>query len=406
MTANQRAPGADESAPAPTDAIAPTDATAAPVVLVVDDVPANLGVLFEYLDNRGFQVLIAEDGESALQQARYARPDIILLDMMMPGIDGLETCTKLRQAPETADIPVIFMTALNDSAHKVEGFRAGAVDYVTKPFQHEEVLARIETHLQVRGLQRELKANNQRLRDEVEKRRAAQAALQERVAELQESNAELDAYARTVAHDLKDPLSQILGCVQLIDADEPTPDDARYVALIEKVGLHMSRIIDELLLLARIRDEDVNLQPVHMGPLIDHCQTRLAHLVDQRGGALAIPDSWPVALGYGPWVEEIWVNYISNAIKYGGRPPQVELGATVRPDGRLRYWVRDNGAGVADEIRSSVFREFPQLAGPRPDGHGLGLAIVKRIANKLGGTVGFDSRPGRGSTFYFELAPA
>lgn len=374
-----------------------------PVVLVVDDVPANLGVLFEYLDSRGFQVLVAEDGESALEQARYARPDIILLDMMMPGIDGLETCRQLRRSPDTADIPVIFMTALTDSAHKVESFRAGAVDYVTKPFQHEEVLARIETHLQLRSLERELRAQNQRLQREVSQRRMAESALQDRVRELQESNAELDAYARTVAHDLKDPLNQILGCVQLIEPDTVSGESAHFVELIEKVGLHMNRIVEELLLLARIRDEPVVLKPVLMSEIIANCRERLAHLIDRGGATLAIPESWPEVQSYGPWVEEIWVNYISNAVKYGGRPPRVELGAAPRRDDQIRFWVRDNGAGVADEIRSNVFQEFPQLAGPRPDGHGLGLSIVKRIADKLGGTVGFDSQPGRGSTFYFEL---
>ena len=134
-----------------------------PVVLMVDDTPANLGVLYELLSEAGYDVLVAEDGESALERAAYARPDLILLDVMMPGIDGFETCRCLKEQPDTQDIPVIFMSALSDTVDKVKGLRLGAVDYVTKPFQHEEVLARVHTHLTVQRLKRELAEREARL---------------------------------------------------------------------------------------------------------------------------------------------------------------------------------------------------------------------------------------------------
>ena len=134
-----------------------------PVVLMVDDTPANLGVLYELLSEAGYDVLVAEDGESALERAAYARPDLILLDVMMPGIDGFETCRCLKEQPDTRDIPVIFMSALSDTVDKVKGLRLGAVDYVTKPFQHEEVLARVHTHLTVQRLKRELAEREARL---------------------------------------------------------------------------------------------------------------------------------------------------------------------------------------------------------------------------------------------------
>jgi len=134
-----------------------------PVVLMVDDTPANLGVLYELLSEAGYDVLVAEDGESALERAAYARPDLILLDVMMPGIDGFETCRCLKERPDTRDIPVIFMSALSDTVDKVKGLRLGAVDYVTKPFQHEEVLARVHTHLTVQRLKRELAEREARL---------------------------------------------------------------------------------------------------------------------------------------------------------------------------------------------------------------------------------------------------
>ena len=127
-----------------------------PLILLVDDTPTNLGVLFELLKGRGFKVSVAEDGESALEQVNYARPDLILLDVLMPLMDGFTTCERLKAQPETREIPVIFMTALTDTVDKVKGFELGAVDYITKPFQQEEVLARIRTHLSLQQLKASL----------------------------------------------------------------------------------------------------------------------------------------------------------------------------------------------------------------------------------------------------------
>lgn len=173
-------------------------------ILIVDDNPANLGVLFDCLDHAGFEVLVAQDGESALQKANYSPPDLILLDVMMPGIDGFETCRRLQASVSTAAIPVIFMTALADSADKVTGLSIGAVDYITKPFQQDEVLARIDIHLRLRHLSETLAAKNSQLEQEVCDRKAAEAALQsandileikvaERTAELQQAVARLES---------------------------------------------------------------------------------------------------------------------------------------------------------------------------------------------------------------------
>jgi signal transduction histidine kinase len=118
---------------------------------------------------------------------------------------------------------------------------------------------------------------------------------------------------------------------------------------------------------------------------------------------IAYPDSWPASLGYEPWVEEVWVNYISNAIKYGGESPRIQLGATREPDGYVRFWIRDFGPGIPADQQSQLFIPFQQLEHTRAQGHGLGLSIVKRIVEKLGGQVGVESQPGQGSTFYFAL---
>src|ERR671933_1602593 len=142
------------------------------VIVIVDDKPTNLGILFDFLTDSGFRVLVAQDGESAIQKVEYARPDLILLDVMMPGIDGFETCRRLKANPSTQDIPVIFMTALSDTVDKVKGFSLGAVDYVTKPMQQEEVRARVTTHVTIRNLQKKLEDQNVQMQQGEEKYRA------------------------------------------------------------------------------------------------------------------------------------------------------------------------------------------------------------------------------------------
>lgn len=151
--------------------------TKVPTILVVDDNPNNLGVLSDFLWDVGFEVLVARDGESALQKVKYALPALILLDVMMPGIDGFETCRRLKAAQETKEVPVIFMTALSDSEHKVEGLSLGAVDYITKPFQQDEVLARVKLHLRLHTLTQTLAQQNLELQKEVNMRQSAEASL-------------------------------------------------------------------------------------------------------------------------------------------------------------------------------------------------------------------------------------
>jgi len=207
-------------------------------ILVVDDNPNNLGVLSDFLGEMGFEILVARDGESALQKANYAAPDLILLDVMMPGIDGFETCRRLQADPITTPIPIIFMTALSESPDKVKGLSLGAVDYITKPFQQDEVLARVKLHLKLHTLKQTLAEQNQQLKQEVETRKAAETALQtlnqdleDRIAaRTQELSQALEDLKRTqlqmvqgeklaalgqlvagVAHEINNPINFIVG---------------------------------------------------------------------------------------------------------------------------------------------------------------------------------------------------
>jgi signal transduction histidine kinase len=219
---------------------------------------------------------------------------------------------------------------------------------------------------------------------------------------------ELDAFAHTVAHDLKSPLQGVVGYAAFVAEDYDTLDRSevlRYLTIIEQYGYRMASIIDELLLLASVRRQDeVRIEPMDTKEIVRRVVQRLALIIEARAAEIALPNGeWPVARGYGPWVEEVWANYISNAIKYGGDPPRVELGATVQADGRVRFWARDNGPGIPPGQQDRLFAEFARLDHLRVEGHGLGLSIVQRIVARLGGEVGVESAVGQGSVFSFTL---
>jgi signal transduction histidine kinase len=149
--------------------------------------------------------------------------------------------------------------------------------------------------------------------------------------------------------------------------------------------------------------EDVPLTPLKMAALVAGARSRLLSQINDSGATITVPDQWPTAAGYGPWIEEVWANYIGNAIKYGGTPPIIELGAAEQPDGMVRFWVRDNGQGITPEKQSKLFTEFSRLHNVRVEGYGLGLSIVQRIIDRLGGQISVESEVGHGSTFNFTL---
>jgi signal transduction histidine kinase len=225
--------------------------------------------------------------------------------------------------------------------------------------------------------------------------------------------AELDAFAHTVAHDLKNPLSAVVGFASTLTyITQSNPEVVHLAEAIEHACRKMVANVDALLLLASVRaSESLRIEPLEMGLVVAEAEARLIHLIDEHQADIVYPEGspfdWPVALGYAPWVEQIWANYISNAIKYGGEPPSVELGAARELDGEhIRFWVRDNGPGIAPEKHTQAFAPFNRLSARGTEGHGLGLSIVQRIVSKLGGSVGLESQVGKGSTFSFTLPAA
>jgi signal transduction histidine kinase len=214
-----------------------------------------------------------------------------------------------------------------------------------------------------------------------------------------------------------------MGFAQLLESDlgSFTEEElSSYLAIIGKNSRKMIQIIDELLLFSQVRQSGVTVSAIDMHRVVGEACSRLAAMIEEHGAEIKHPDEWPVAVGHEPWVEEVWVNYLSNAIKYGGRPPRIELGAElleseeaeIRDDGgsgsvrsMVRFWVRDNGPGIRAEEQAQLFKPYTRLQPVRAAGHGLGLSIVRRIVEKLGGKVAVESTaiPGEGCVFSFTL---
>ncbi len=248
------------------------------------------------------------------------------------------------------------------------------------------------------------------LAHEVTEQVRAENALRRQNEDLQTLTHELDAYAHTVAHDLKQPLAILTGYADLLYEDQAGSLPERSLRLLQTLRAtagKMAQIVESLLLLAQTRQGDVELQPLDMGPIVAAACDRLAPMIQEYGAEVLLPDTWPAVLGYVPWVESVWANYISNAVKYGGRPPRLELGAAQEPEGLVRFWIDDNGPGLAHREQSRLFSAplRPRRA-YEGDGHGLGLTIVRRIVEKLGGEVGVENAPQGGSRFWFTLRAA
>jgi signal transduction histidine kinase len=224
--------------------------------------------------------------------------------------------------------------------------------------------------------------------------------------DLQIRNEELDAFAHMVAHDLQSPLGLIKGYAHLLKTQARLSEELEeYLNIIARNGQKMGTIIKELLVLASVHKAEVELKPLNMGRIVAEAQQRLSYMIEEYQAQISIPSAWPTALGHAPWVEEVWMNYLSNAIKYGGQPPRLQLGATAQSDGQVRFWIRDNGKGLNPADQERLFKPFNKLNQLQLEGYGLGLSIVRYIIEKLGGRVGAESDGvnSKGSLFFFTL---
>ncbi len=328
---------------------------------------------------------VASTGRDAVAMVRRLQPDVVLMDIRMPDMDGIEATRLIAGESNT---PVVMLTAYETPDLVAQAGEAGAAAFLVKPPTARE-------------LDRAITIAVARAQDI--------GKLREMNAELQARNEELDAFAHTIAHDLRDLLGRIVGFAGALEEtlSDLTPEELRsHLGIITQSGRKMSEIIDALLLLATVPKAEVERRPLEMGTIIAGALERLAEPIQASQATIVQPESWPSALGYAPWVEEVWLNYISNAIRYGGRPPRIELGATEEPGGEVYFWVSDNGRGIPPDALDRLFRPFTRLGHGPDQGSGLGLSIVLRIVRKLGGEVRVSSTPGQGSIFGFTLPQA
>lgn len=338
------------------------------------------------LTELGYTVVgLATSGTQAIELTTSLNPNVVIMDIQMPGMDGVAAAQKIQECCQT---PVVILSAYETPDLVQQASEAGVNAYLLKPPDSRE-------------LERAIMLAIARFDDMMALRRMNE--------ELEVSNAELDAFAHTVAHDLQSPLGLISGFGEmlLLNYDEYPPEQHKNIlSKMTRTAQKMSNIVNELLVLSSVRQMDVELETLDMAEILDEALQRLAEEIKTDNAEIALPPSWPRARGYAPWIEEVWFNYLSNGIKYGGIPPCLELGVTEEANGTLCFWVRDNGAGLTAVDQQELFTPFTKLSQVRAKGHGLGLSIVRRIMERLGGTVGVHSEVGAGSTFWFTLSPA
>lgn len=422
-------------------------------ILIVDDIPTNIKVLVDYLNHAGFKISVAKSGESALEKVQEVLPDLILLDVMMPGIDGFETCARLKRNVKTQEIPIIFMTALTDVVDKVRGLQLGAVDYITKPVQLEEVLARIHVHLALRNTQIDLT-------QEVTECKQAEATLQQALQDLKQTQTQLIQSEKMsslgqlvagIAHEINNPINfihgnighasqctqDLLGLVQLYQQYYPEPAEeiqdeianidlnflsTDLIKLFQSMQIGTERIcgiVKSLRTFSRFDEAAVKAVDLHAG--IDSSLMILHHRLKARPEYPAID----VIKNYGPLPEvechagqinQVFMNILSNAIdalesarevreaKNGpGLVPCIHIHTEVLPDQWVGIYIADNGIGIPPEVEAKLFDPFFTTK-PVGKGTGLGLAISYQIiTDKHGGTITCHSTPGQGTEFAIKI---
>jgi two-component system, sensor histidine kinase and response regulator len=356
-----------------------------PLILLVDDNTNNLGVLYSYLDAEHFTVLVSQSGERGVELARREKPDLILLDILLPGMSGFETCLRLKEFPETAEIPVIFISALTDVEDKVRGLQAGGVDYITKPFQHEEVLARINTHLTIKR-QRE---------------------------ELNRLNATKDRFFSIIAHDLRGPFMGLLGALELLrDSGSDMDDEATHELIVNlyETSERTFHLLENLLEWARSQQQSVKtvFRSLAMADLIRETVDLFSSTAEQKGinMSVAVPDDL-FAYADRNMINTVVRNLVNNAVKFTPRGGSVAITGTRRTE-LVEITVADTGVGMdTSEVKElfSLARHKSRAGTDGEQGSGLGLLLAHDYVTRNRGTLTVKSVPGKGSTFTV-LVPA
>lgn len=361
-------------------------------ILIVDDQEENILAFRSILEDLGQNIVTASSGEEALRLLYKEDYAVILLDVRMPTMDGFETASFIRSRPRSHHIPIIFVTAFDDTLDRIsKGYSIGAVDYIMKPvnsdFLRSKVKVFIELSLKTKFLEREVR-ERQRVEDE-----------------LRSSNRELEAFSYSVSHDLRTPLRAINGFSEILadNYQNKALDEQGHHCLrqISKNAKQMNDLIEDLLAFSRLAREKIDLSPLDPGEVIAQSLT----MVSMNGAETRIEKKYPPVLGNRVLLGQVFANLIGNALKFV--PPGTRPVVTVRAETsgeRVRIWVEDNGIGIDPSLHDRLFRVFERL---NPEagypGTGIGLAIVKRAMDRMGGKVGLESAVSKGCRFWVEL---
>ncbi|MEA3444388.1 MAG: response regulator [Bacteroidota bacterium] len=361
-------------------------------LLFVEDEHEARKNISEMISRRVSEFFVAENANQAIEIYKKHKPDLLLSDIRMPGMNGLQMVQIIKEINPL--VKIIMMTAFTDTDYLLKCIDLQVDGYIVKPVYKTKLLSAINKQADIILSWKRIKMQ--------EKEKILYTK------QLEEQNKDLDDFSHTVAHDLKNPLGSMMNFSNLIvdSFDEFSKDEIRYyLSLIAKEGERTQQIINSLLLFAKIRKTDVELKELNMSVIVNKTIKRLSEMINEKNASIKLHDNWPVALGYPDWIEEVWINYLSNALKYGGVMPQIEIGYDMFDPQKenIRFWIKDFGKGISEKNQNLLFKKFEQLDQVNITGHGLGLSIVSSIINKLGGKVGVESKIGEGSLFYFTL---
>lgn len=379
-------------------------------VLIVDDVAENLEVLGSKLQAASVNVLAAQSGESALKIATAKRPDLILLDVQMPMMDGYTVKERLGENPVTADIPVIFLTARTDVADIVHGFELGAADYITKPVQTPELLARVKHHLELRFLRLEQEQRERALEREIGERIMAEQALRKANERLEELNAQKNEFIGIAVHDLKNPLSGISALAETVK-ELPDIERAEVEEYMKKIVASANRMFDLIKSFLNVNAIEQGGLRVSLSPANISLVTRMAtqsYLLKAQAKSIALHIETGEDI-HGVADESILVqvldNLVSNALKFSPMHRSIYVRVKECSDG-IKIEVQDEGPGLSNDDKKKLFGKFARLSARPTAGEsstGLGLSIVKTMVEAMNGKIWCESELGQGAMFCLEL---